>query len=333
MKAVLQPALAHQTYQLQPGVTGITMDVPLFRHFLLLIPIALTFCCGSSFGETLKRLPQGTRRVLIICGHPGDDEHHTLFAETVSRLHRGLISTLGLEAEQIDLQFGDNSRPADPEIILKASGHATRDEITANVAKLQAIVQPDDSMWVIVMGHAHFDGRHSYLNLPGPDLRDDEFAKLFADVNCREQVYFITCPVSGYFIKPLAGKHRIIMTATEADLELNETECPHALADILSNPPPHAEFDVDQDGELTLFDLYIVMARRVMGRYEKEKTIATEHGLIEDNGDGRGTDVQIDYLTEEQGGRTKPRGAFKKAIRDGELSRKSILKIMLPAKE
>jgi hypothetical protein len=43
----------------------------------------------------------------------------------------------------------------------------------------------------------------------------------------------------------------------------------------------------------------------VAERYVSDETLSTEHSLIDDNGDGRGTEVQIDYLTEKQGGRLK----------------------------
>ena len=275
--------------------------------------------------------PQGVRRVLIICGHPGDDAHHKLFAETIERLAKGMETNLKVSPEHIHLQFGAEPTEDDPEIVKKAQGQATREEIAQIVSAIQTELQPDDSLWVIVMGHAYFDGRNSHLNLPGPDYRADEFAKLFAAVSCREQVFFMTCPVSGYFIKPLTAPFRVVITATEADLEFNETDCAAALADVLSNPPHRAAFDVDQDGELTLFDLYVVLVRRVIERYTTAMAVVTEHSLLEDNGDGRGGEVQVNFLPEEQGGRWKPGDVPAKPKKDGIYSSRAILDITVPA--
>src|SRR4029077_14091524 len=97
----------------------------------------------------------------------------------------------------------------------------------------------------------------------------------------------------------------VVITATEADLEVNETDYARSLAEVLASPPPASEFDVDHDGNLTLFDLYIAVTRNVVDRYIKGEFLPTEHALLDDNGDGRGTEVQIDYLTEAQGGRAK----------------------------
>ncbi len=39
--------------------------------------------------------------------------------------------------------------------------------------------------------------------------------------------------------------------------------------------------------------------------YKAEDNIPTEHALLDDNGDGRGTEVQLDYLDPELGGRAR----------------------------
>jgi len=65
---------------------------------------------------------------------------------------------------------------------------------------------------------------------------------------------------------------------------------------------------VDEDGASSLFDLYVTVSRNLAESYSSNELLATEHPLLDDNGDGRGTEVQIDFLTEEQGGRAKRGG-------------------------
>lgn len=298
------------------------------RVITCLLSLAAMLVASTGYGQSEEE--SGVRRVLIVCGHPGDEAHHKLFAETIERLSEGLVKNLNVAPDHISIQFGAESQPEDPDIVANARGRATREEIAANVAQIQAELQPDDSLWVIVMGHAHFDGRQAFLNLPGADYRADEFGKLFIDVSCREQVFFITCPVSGYFIKPLTAPFRVLMTATEADREINETNCAQALADVLSKPPYRGAFDVDQDGKLTLLDLYIVLVRRVLQIYASDTAVVTEHSLLEDNGDGRGGELQIDFLTEEQGGRWKPGDIPAKPKKDGIFSSRVVLPIIVP---
>lgn len=250
-----------------------------------------------------------TRRVLILCGLPGDDEHRNLFASVVEAIHEGLTTNLGVKAEEIRVQFGSPKKPSDGPALTASRGTCLKEEIAREAAELKAL-KGEDALWVIVVGHTHHDGKKVWLNVPGPDLTADEFGKLFAEVNCGEQVFWVTTPVSGFFLKPLAKPGRVVISATEADLEVNETLYPTALADVLKNP--HKEtLDADSDGRQTLFDLYVAAARNVASGYALEKTLSTEHALIDDNGDGKGSEVQLEFLPEDQGGRPPAEGAPK----------------------
>lgn len=272
----------------------------------------------------------GTKRALIICGHPGDKDHRQPFAATFEKLHKALVDNYGFAASQIRVQFGAPVAEGDGPVLAGPRGGATREEIEAAAAELREALQPDDTLWVIVMGHSHYDGKHSFFNIPGPDIHEQEFGKLFAGLNCREQVFFITIPTSGYYIKPLSAKGRVIISATEADLEVNETLFAPALAELLATSPVPADFDADRDGKLTLFDLYIALARNIVARYLDEELLPTEHSQLDDNGDGRGTEVQIDYLTEKQGGRAKEGKSPppRKENGDGALSARILLPVV-----
>jgi hypothetical protein len=240
---------------------------------------------------------------LIICGHPGDDEHRELFAKTLETIHKALVHKYGFLANEVRVRFGTEPIPGDGTAVSGSRGLSDREGVEAEVSDLRKQIQPDDALWVIVLGHAHHDGRHSWLNLPGPDMRDDEFGKLFQGVQAREQVFFITTQVSGFFIKPLSAAGRVVITATEADQETNETEFPHALAEVLSDPPE--DLDADKDGVLTVLDLYLAVVRRAIQRFTADENIPTEHAQLDDNGDGRGTELQLDFLPPDLGGRAK----------------------------
>lgn len=247
----------------------------------------------------------GAKHALIVCGLSGDAPHHKTFADTTATLYSALVTQLGFPTDNVRVLFGDEPQEPDAEVI-RHSRRATREELTAAAKMLQDTLKPDDTLWVMVLGHSHYDGRHSWLNLPGPDIQQTDFAKLFEGLTASQQVFFIMTPTSGFYIKPLSAKHRVVITATNADYETNETEFPAELARLLTLPPPAKEFDVDQDGAATLFDLYITLTRNLAQSYLDRELLATEHALLDDNADGRGTEVQIDFLTVDQGGRVKP---------------------------
>jgi hypothetical protein len=246
-------------------------------------------------------------RGLIICGHPGDDEHRTLFAEAIPRLRQGLIDQIGATPETITVLYGVDP-DAESGLDFPVRSPATREALTATVEELREQLQPEDTLWVIVVGHAFLDGRLSWFNIPGPDLHHNDFVKLFQNLPSREQVFWITTPASGYCLKGLSGSGRVVVTATEADIEVNATLCPLALAEELNPTIDRPLVDCDHDGLWTVFDLIIATHRNTARRYLTESLLVTEHGLLDDNGDGRGTEVQRDYLTEEEGGRPPRRG-------------------------
>ena len=250
--------------------------------------------------------PAGVRRAVILCGLSGDAAHHKLFTETATKLHEGLVKQLGFAAKDVQFLFGDDPQDSDIEPI-KSARRSTRVELEKTVTELRKQLRPEDALWIIVVGHSHYDGKHSWLNLPGPDIHQHDFAKLFSGVTAAQQVFFITTPTSGYYIKPLSAKGRVIIAATETDWETNETEFPHELARVLSTPPIAKELDIDADGALTVLDLYVTVVRNLAQSYLERELLATEHPLLDDNGDGRGTEVQLDFLTAEQGGRAKPK--------------------------
>lgn len=247
----------------------------------------------------------GVRRALIICGLAGDAEHRRLFGESLEMLYTGLTTYHGFGTENIRILWGEMPTEKDPVSVRASRDIANRETIAATAEAIRNELQAEDTLWVFVLGHTHFDGRLSWLNLAGTDLNHLEFGRMFAEVNCGEQVFFMTIPCSGYYIKPLAQPGRIVISATEADIEVNETIFPHRLARAIGTPPPIADFDMDLDGQFTIFDLYLWIARDIALEYSTAELLATEHALLDDSGDGRGTEVQADYLSEQLGGRKR----------------------------
>ncbi|MEJ7637508.1 MAG: hypothetical protein WKF75_05815, partial [Singulisphaera sp.] len=225
---------------------------------------------------------------------------------------KALVEKGGFASEEVWVRFGVESRSDDGPALKATRGLSTRDDLAADIEAIRKASSPEDALWVIAMGHAHFDGRRASWNLPGPDLSDMAFAKLFDGIAAREQVFFVTTQASGFFLKPLARTGRIAISATEADQEVNETRFPLALADMLIGPP--ADADRDKDGALSVFDLYLATIADVMRRYAEDELIATEHAQLDDNGDGHGSEVQLRFLPPESGGQAEeavPKGKAK----------------------
>lgn len=265
--------------------------------------------------------PPRVRHALILCGHPGDAEHAKSFADTVLKLRDGLAKTVGIPPERQHVVFGADA----PKGLPGATGPATREAVTAAVEAVRKALGPDDGLWVVCLGHGHHDGRQAWWNLPGPDLSAAEFGKLFAGVTCKEQVFVMTASLSGYFVAPLARRDRAVIAATEADAETNETTYAAAFAQVLAAGLTLADHDIDKDGKLTLFDLYVAVAKEVAQNYATAEQLSTEHAQLDDDGDGVGHEVQTAYLPVEQGGTPPGKKASKRPHRDGLLAAQIVL--------
>lgn len=300
---------------------------PLMRRLLLAFAAAGCLPVAAARGQDTPGLP----RALIVCGLSGDEVRHKAFVDTIGRLRDGLTTSLQVSAADIDILFGDEPGDDDPDW-LRSTERATREQVEQRSRALCDRAQPGDSAWVFVLGHSHYDGQQSWFNLPGPDLNQMEFVKLFASLKARQQTFVIATPTSGFAIKPLSAKGRVILTATEADWETNETEYPHEFARLLSNLDTEENLDVDRDGRISLFDLHVATARNLAQSFAERELLATEHALLDDDGNGRGTEVQIDFLTIDQGGRLQPNRPFTPpviATGDGVLSKSIVIR---PAK-
>ena len=142
-------------------------------------------------------------------------------------------------------------------------------------------------------------------NIPGPDLDERAFGKLFEGLTAREQVFFITTSASGFFLKPLAAAGRIVITATEADQEVNETLFPLALADVLAGRPTAST--ATRTADLGLRALPGRRRQRDASATSTTENLPTEHAKLDDNGDGHGSELQESYLPPELGGRSGQR--------------------------
>jgi len=233
-------------------------------------------------GPSPARPISGADRALIVAGLPGDAAHEALFRETVQAWRRWLTGPLRFPAGAVRILFG---AAGDREL---AQGPATREAIADEVVRIRGDLVPEGRLWVLFLGHANHREGHAYFHLPGPDLREDEYRGLFEGLRCREQVFWITTAASGPFLPALSARGRIVITACQGDQESNETEFPHALADVSRLPP--RDLDRDGDGKVTIWELFVRTTEAVESRFEADHRAPTEHALLDDNGDGVGTE-------------------------------------------
>jgi hypothetical protein len=157
------------------------------------------------------------------------------------------------------------------------------------LARLQQALaaEPKDTtapLWLVLLGHGSFDGRDGKFNLTGDDLTASELAAWLKPFH-RPVVVICGFSASGAFLKPLSAPGRVIITATKSGSENNYARLGGYLAETIADPSA----DLDKDGQTSLLEAWLAAAQRTADFYKSEDRLATEHALLDDNGDGFGT--------------------------------------------
>ena len=141
-----------------------------------------------------------------------------------------------------------------------------------------------DPLWLVLIGHGTFDKKVARFNLRGDDVTAADLAAWLQPFR-RPLAVLNTTSASAPFLNALSAPGRVIVTATRSGNEQNYTRFGDSLAAILGDPAA----DLDQDGHLSLLEAFLAASARVDEFYQTEGRLATEHALIDDNGDGLGT--------------------------------------------
>ncbi|AGA24839.1 hypothetical protein [Singulisphaera acidiphila] len=207
--------------------------------------------------------------VLIVVGAPGSSEYESRFHQWASQWQ---AATEKADAEAIAIGLGRESGTTD---------HDRLQSILAEKAKAGTSREP---LWIVLIGHGTFDGREAKFNLRGPDVTDLELFEWLKPL--QRPVAFINCAsASGPFLNRLSGPDRVIITATRSGNEQNYARFGQYLAEAIANPSA----DLDKDGQVSLLEAYLTAGGRVEESYRAQSQLATEHALLDDNGDKLGT--------------------------------------------
>lgn len=215
--------------------------------------------------------------VIVVVGAPGAAEYAAEFAQWAGLWEKACekggahFASVGLD----DIQATDDSSLA-PQ---RKTDRTTLHEMLAKESQ-----QSTAALWLILIGHGTFDGRAAKFNLRGPDVSADDLAKWLQPFS-RPLVVINTASSSAPFLSVLSGPNRVVITATKSGFEQNYTRFGQYLAEAIAEP----KADLDKDGQTSLLEAFLTASARVTEFYSAAGRLATEHSLLDDNGDGLGT--------------------------------------------
>jgi len=241
------------------AVEGAGVKILLLASNLLVLA---TFATASTAAET-----NGAATVIVVVGAPGEEEFGKNF-ETWAGLWKKATREAGANFISIGLSGTNGASDSDR---LKQTLIGERKE------------SPEE-LWLVLIGHGTFDGKEAKVNLRGPDLSAADLAEWLKPF--RRPLAVIDCASSsGPFINKLSATNRVIVSAARSGYEQNYARFGQYFAEAVAD----SEADLDKDGQTSLLEAFLMASRRVAEFYNTAGRLASEHALLDDNGDGLGT--------------------------------------------
>ena len=169
------------------------------------------------------------------------------------------------------------------QIGLDAPGTASDREILKQRLSTQA-APGAEALWLVLIGHGTFDGKTARFNLRGTDITAADLALWLKDVD-RPMAIINCASASSPFINELSGPDRVVVTATKSGYEHNFARFGDYLSAAIADP----RADIDKDEQTSLLEAFLLASSDTREFYAREGRLATEHALLDDNGDSLGT--------------------------------------------
>lgn len=206
--------------------------------------------------------------VLVVVGAAGEEDYGEQFAAWAERW-----AAAATQSGAALLRVGPAAPPG---------GQSDRQQL-ATLLAAESTASPAP-LWLVLIGHGTYDGREAKFNLRGPDISAAELAQWLAPID--RPLAVINCAsASGPFINALSRPGRVVVTATRSGSEHNFAR----FGDFLSGAMVDPAADLDKDEQTSLLEAFLAASRRLEEFYKLDARLATEHPLLDDNGDALGT--------------------------------------------
>lgn len=230
----------------------------------------MVLAAGVTCAQTKKPAQVDPNKFAVIINGPGGEAVYAKqFDEWTGQLSSVLSGRYGFDEKKITV-LSEKS--------------ATAEGVKGVFGALKSQLEADNVLFLFFIGHGSFDGKESKFNLTGPDISATEYNTLLSSLPTRRVVVFNMSSASGEFIKSLAAKGRIVVTATRNGQETNATRFTGFLISALQA----TDADTDQDGHTSVLEAFVYANRLTADFYKRAGRLASEHALFDDSGDGVG---------------------------------------------
>jgi hypothetical protein len=217
---------------------------------------------------------------VIVSGVGGDPAYTTRFTAWGDTLVAALRTRWGVADS--DIVFLAEHPGSDPRI----NGPATKERLSAALRSVVERATNDAEVFLVLFGHGSERGDEPRFNLVGPDITAQELAGLLVPIKARHVIVIDASSASGGIVAPLSGPGRVVVTATKSGFERNAAKFGGFFVAALAQPGA----DTDKDGRVSVLEAFAYAKREVARAYDKENLLLTEHAVLDDDGDRKGTE-------------------------------------------
>lgn len=266
-------------------------------------PAAFGLALGAAAAWAAGVAAQARTHVLIVTGIGGTAEFRESFHAEASKIYTALVERHGIPKEDV-VYLGERVEVA-PDMI---SAQSTRANVLKALGEIAQRAGASDRLLVVLIGHGTESNGEAQLNLPGPDLSPSDFQLASSAFPTQQLALVLTGSAGGGWVQPLAGPNRIIVSATRSVREQNATRFGRFFADAIAGEGS----DLDHDGRVSLLEAFMYARQEVARHYDERNQLQSEHAVLEDDGDGRGS---LDAGLESPEGRLAATFAFGRGAR------------------
>lgn len=205
--------------------------------------------------------------VLVVVGAEGAKEYAQAFRQWAGRWEKAAKEA---HADYFAIGAGDEAAKSDRDLLQE---------------RLASLTEPStEAVWLVLIGHGTYDGKTAKFGLRGPDVTPAELAAWLKPIE--RPLAIIDCTSSsGPFLNELSGPNRVVVTAARSGSEFNYSRFGDYISAAITDP----QADLDKDDQTSLLEAFLRASSGVKEFYTSESRLATEHSLIDDNGDKLGT--------------------------------------------
>jgi hypothetical protein len=195
-----------------------------------------------------------------------------------ARLDKNLL-TVFVEADSAARQQGDPC--------------STASELLGTLDELADRITDADRFVFYYLGQANIAEGKLRFNLPGKDITHEQLTDAIRPIRAASKLIILDCPGAGLAIRSLSFENNIVIAGARSDQPYS-TRFSQYFVPSLTDP----NSDTNTDGGVSLLEAFTAACQRLDEFYDSQDLLKIENAMLEDDGDGVGSQRPWKYQEE-----------------------------------